>query len=403
MRRAILLLVAAALMVPLGLLASAGTSSAGVPIGFDPSALRAEIPEPILSAYLDAADVWQVDWALLAAIGKMECDHGRFVAPGCWPPGTVNDAGARGPMQFLGSTWRAGADRWAVDVAGPPTADGFGYATDGDADGIADPWSTYDAVHAAARYLVDLGGRENPRLAAKHYNAGPSNPDPTAGETYAAQVVALIGHHHAIAGFGGPGAPLAAIVMDGYALPFDPSGLRAVTSLATPARDPEWALVKPHHSNRVAADIPLPVGTALYALVDGTVTYAGLASHCGNTIILHNAAQQAAITYCHLSNLDVATGDQVAAGQWLGRSGGEAGMPGAGNSTGPHLHIQIVSPAGRRCPQALLLGLWRTWPVPTINALRTSGCTYSIAPPAPQTPVPIPPDLPIPDESTTAS
>ncbi|MGH3442174.1 MAG: hypothetical protein ACRDUY_09065 [Nitriliruptorales bacterium] len=63
------------------------------------------------------------------------------------------------------------------------------------------------------------------------------------------------------------GAPTATVIDDGYALPFDPAGLAAVTSDRRPPRDPEWQLVKPHHSGRVAADIPLTVGTSIYALV----------------------------------------------------------------------------------------------------------------------------------------
>jgi hypothetical protein len=65
-----------------------------------------------------------------------------------------------------------------------------------------------------------------------------------------------------------------------------------------------------------------------------------------------------------------------------------------GSSTGPHLHID--TPSGRRCPQALLYGLWRGWPVPTIAGLRTTGCTYTAVAPPPQSPVPVPPDLPLP-------
>jgi murein DD-endopeptidase MepM/ murein hydrolase activator NlpD len=159
-------------------------------------------------------------------------------------------------------------------------------------------------------------------------------------------------------------------------------------------RDAEWQLVKPHHSGRVAADIPLPVGTNLYALVGGTVTYAGPAGSCGNTVTVHTPDQQADVTYCHLSHVEVEAGEPVAAGHRIGRSGGAAGAPGAGTSTGPHLHLQITTAAGRRCPQALLLGLWRGWPVPTIAALRTDGCTYTRVLPAPVWPAPIPPDLP---------
>ncbi len=188
--------------LPLALL---GLPTPDTPLGFDPDRLATEIPEPMLGAYLDAAEHYDLDWALLAAIGKLECDHFRSQLPGCWPPGSVNHAGARGPMQFLGSTWRASAATHQPDVAGPPPPPGGGYGTDGDSDGIADPWNAYDAVHAAARYLVDLGGRDDPRTAAKHYNAGPNNANPVAGEGYATAAIDLAGHYHLIAGLNGPG------------------------------------------------------------------------------------------------------------------------------------------------------------------------------------------------------
>jgi murein DD-endopeptidase MepM/ murein hydrolase activator NlpD len=399
MRRVILAGITAVVALPVGLAATAVGPIGDQAWGFDASQLGGVIPAHILDAYLDAAETWKVDWALLAAIGKLECDHARSPAPGCNPPGTVNAAGARGPMQFLGSTWRASAGRHDRNVSGPPVPDGHGYATDGDGDGTADPWSVYDAAHAAARYLIDLGASSNPRLAAKGYNAGPDNPDATAGEAYAALAMELVGQYHQQAGIGGPGSPTATVVADGYALPFEPSGLLAVTSERRPPRDPEWQLVKPHHSGRVGADIALPVGTPLYALFEGTVTYAGPAGKCGFGVIVHGDDQRASATYCHLSSLAVATGESVTAGRLVGRSGGMPGAPGSGNSTGAHLHLHITTATGRRCPQALLLGLWRGWPVPTIAALRTHGCTYDGNPPPPQWPVPIPPELPIPDES----
>ena len=396
MRRALAALAVIVVLPPLALMMGTRPDSARWPVGFDPVPLAGEIPEPMLSAYIDAAETSDIDWALLAAIGKLECDHGRYRAPGCWPPGTINHAGARGPMQFLGSTWSASAGRYDLDVAGPPAPDGRGYGTDGDGDGIADPWNPFDAVHSAARYLVALGGRDDPRRAAKGYNAGPANPNPTAGEGYATRAVELISNYHVLAGRGGPGTPPVAVVRDGYAMPFDPAGLHAVTTQARPPRDPEWQLVKPHHSGRVGVDIALPVGTALYALVDGAVVWAGESGKCGYGVAVRAPDQHASITYCHLSAIHVRAGQQVAAGEPVGRSGGQAGAQGAGNSTGPHLHLHIETPSGRRCPQALLLGLWRGWPVPTIAGLRTSGCTYTSAAPPPRSPVPIPPDLPAP-------
>ena len=42
-----------------------------------------------------------IPWELLAAVGKVECDHGRHPHPACRRQGVDNYAGAGGPMQFL--------------------------------------------------------------------------------------------------------------------------------------------------------------------------------------------------------------------------------------------------------------------------------------------------------------
>jgi hypothetical protein len=140
----------------------------------EPSAAAlSDIPAEFLALYQQAGQAEQIDWAILAGIGKVECDHGRSQLAGCNPRGTVNVAGARGPMQFLGSTWRLGEDRFAPDVAGPPVARGEeqqGYATDGDGDGVADPWEPSDAIHAAARLLRANGAPANYDTAIWAYN-----------------------------------------------------------------------------------------------------------------------------------------------------------------------------------------------------------------------------------------
>src|SRR5512134_2971273 len=46
--------------------------------GAEPSPLALEdIPADFLGAYERAATGYGIDWAVLAAIGKVECDHGR--------------------------------------------------------------------------------------------------------------------------------------------------------------------------------------------------------------------------------------------------------------------------------------------------------------------------------------
>jgi len=139
---------------------------------FSPSAVAiADIPANYLAAYQSAATRSGIDWAILAAIGKIECDHGRLQASGCNPRGTVNGAGATGPMQFLGSTWRNGTPSMAVPTIGPPAASTTaGYAADGDRDGLADVWNPADAIAGAARLLRANGAPTDYRSAIFAYN-----------------------------------------------------------------------------------------------------------------------------------------------------------------------------------------------------------------------------------------
>ena len=166
-----------------------GTGSMGVPTGASAEALgqiaeRTGIPQEAVAAYVSAEIVYKVDWEILAGIGQEECNHGRSGLRGCLRD-TANHCGARGPMQFLGNTWRKGTDSVATgdcpgsshftgNPIGPPLTDGDGqeadqkdladcdlvgqgYATDGDGDDTADPWNWLDATHSAARLLICNG------------------------------------------------------------------------------------------------------------------------------------------------------------------------------------------------------------------------------------------------------
>jgi len=98
----------------------------------------------------------------------------------------------------------------------------------------------------------------------------------------------------------------------------------------------------------------------------------GEPGRCGNTVIIAGA-DGATYTYCHLFAVTVITGQTVIAGQGIGLTGGEPGTPGAGNSTGPHLHLGIRAYGQAVCPQPLLLAILRGTPMPP-PAAPTSGC-----------------------------
>jgi hypothetical protein len=133
------------------------------------------IPVTALEAYQQAANAenaadpgCHLPWPLLAGIGRVESDHGRYGGAVLRADGTsskpiigipldgngtevVSDTDngtidgdpvydrAVGPMQFIPSTWAV-------------------YGRDGNGDGIIDPFNIFDAAAAAAHYLCVAGG-----------------------------------------------------------------------------------------------------------------------------------------------------------------------------------------------------------------------------------------------------
>lgn len=117
--------------------------------GGQPSATAlADIPADYLVLYRTAAGVCPgLDWSILAAIGKVETDHGRSTLPGVHSGENV--AGAGGPMQFLASTFASVTSRHTIPPGGqtPPSR-----------------YNPHDAIHAAAYYLCDSGARNGEDL-----------------------------------------------------------------------------------------------------------------------------------------------------------------------------------------------------------------------------------------------
>lgn len=81
-------------------------------------------------------------------------------------------------------------------------------------------------------------------------------------------------------------------------------------------------------------DIANVTGTPIKAAADGKVTYRGYGDRSGNMITVAHAGGWST-KYMHLSKYNVAQGATVKKGQVIGYMGS------TGNSTGPHLHLQI--------------------------------------------------------------
>jgi hypothetical protein len=119
-------------------------------------AATADIPPGYLRHYRSAVRRCAgLSWAVLAAVGKVESDHGRSLLPGVrsgW-----NTAGAAGPMQFGIGVGRAG-NAWD------------GYGGDFDRDGRTSVYDPGDAIPAAADYLCDHGAPHHLDRALFAYN-----------------------------------------------------------------------------------------------------------------------------------------------------------------------------------------------------------------------------------------
>ena len=102
-------------------------------------------------------------------------------------------------------------------------------------------------------------------------------------------------------------------------------------------------------------DFGMAVGTALPACAAGVVTNIPENGTGGNTVtIAHDNGYRS--QYMHLSQFLLANGTRVGQGDTVGLSGGAAGAPGSGNSTGPHVHWHMINPSGVRIDPLVYVG-----------------------------------------------
>ncbi|GAA1082743.1 bifunctional lytic transglycosylase/C40 family peptidase [Kitasatospora arboriphila] len=247
-----------------------GTSAGAAP---SDSAL-ADIPPTMLALYQQAAPTCPgLPWTVLAAIGKVETDHGRA-------PSLVSTAGAVGPMQFLPATFQQYALPVPHGGAEPPT-----------------PWDPADAVHAAARLLCAHGARGGHDLQAAVYaynhaqwyvdkvlaqaaayagTTGPGRPAPAPSQAAATAIAfarARIGTPYEWGGTGTPG--------HGY----DCSGLTQAAYAAARIPIPRVAQDQYNAGPRLPAGTPLLPGDLLfYGSSPAAITHTALYTDNGRII-----------------------------------------------------------------------------------------------------------------------
>ena len=92
----------------------------------------------------------------------------------------------------------------------------------------------------------------------------------------------------------------------------------------------------------LGVDFVVPQGTTVRGMADGTVIFARGDTANEYSFVLLAHEDGLATLYGHLSAMTVGEGDIIMAGQPLGISGGAPGTPGAGESTGAHLHFEVL-------------------------------------------------------------
>ncbi|WP_020496967.1 peptidoglycan DD-metalloendopeptidase family protein [Sciscionella marina] len=257
-----------------------------------PAAL-ADIPGNYLALYQQAATTCSgLDWTILAAVGKIETNHGRLNADGVHSG--ENFAHAGGPMQFLQPTFR-----WVLDQSAkqgkhiPP--------------GGSTPPSRYnvhDAIYAASFYLCMSGADRGDLYGAIFtYNHA---------DWYVRKVLDQANAYKA--------AQQSAPQQGGWTVP-----ARGTCTSGFGSRGGEF-----HRGQDIAA----PIGTPIVAASSGTVIDSGPATGYGLWVRIEHA-NGVITTYGHNEHNQVHVGQKVQVGQLIAEVGNR------GESTGSHLHFQI--------------------------------------------------------------
>lgn len=119
--------------------------------------------------------------------------------------------------------------------------------------------------------------------------------------------------------------------VSGLGLMFSPPVAGDISS----AFGPRSAPAEGASTNHKGVDYPVAIGTPVSVSADGTVTFAGVQSGFGNTVVIDHGEGMTTL-YGHLSQILVSVGQQVTAGWVIGLSGA------TGTVSGPNLHFQVM-------------------------------------------------------------
>lgn len=122
-------------------------------------------------------------------------------------------------------------------------------------------------------------------------------------------------------------------------------------------------ITQEYSAEHKAIDIAALSGSPVYAAEDGTVSYVqiwdgsydttGMMSY-GHMVEIRHADGNTTL-YAHLSEINVQQGEKVVRGQRIGRVGS------TGNSTGPHLHFEVITSEGKADPAEYLWTMPGEW------------------------------------------
>lgn len=321
----------------------------------------ADIPADYLDLYKSGAGEHGIDWAVLAAVGKIETDHGRSNAPGVTSGQNFHGCCA-GPMQFH-NDYGSGGGTWG-DV---------GYDANGD--GETDIYDPGDAIPSAAKYLKLGGAPGDYQAALFQYNNA---------QWYVDDVLAQAEKYRQADSGSGDGEPGTSPAL----LPGLPSELPRLMSPAHAQEDDgtedegdsdsggsggearivapvdgeymdnyrnDWGDARPGFTGGFhdGTDITAPRGAPIYSMVDGVVqeesnSNENMYQEVGGYNAVIEASESVGpiekgdwISYAHLDSEPVVRpGDRVTAGQVVGEIGDTGYGPEVTRGEfGVHLHM----------------------------------------------------------------